>query len=104
MGNVIRREKLQKTKSNQNRTVEGLKYRSIFGIGDLAKGNKEENNNKRPVIKDDDNVNSLINMVHDNVFSRKLSFKGPFGRRRCKFLFWKNKNKQLIDNTFLRFS
>lgn len=88
MGNIIRREKIQKAKEKDNGTgtmIEGLRYRSFFSVSVEEKQKKERNNNERKIVKvDGKHVNSLIKMVHDNVISQKLIFNGPFGQRRCK--------------------
>lgn len=95
MGNIIRREKIQKAKGKPNETgtkIEGLRYRSFFAVSVEGKKMKERNNSERRIVKvDGKNVNSLIKMVHDNVISQKLIFNGPFGQRRCKCIMWNKK-------------
>lgn len=77
MGNTIKRDKFEGT-------PEGLKYSSLFENSVEKKRKQERNNSKRFGNINGRSVNGLINMVHDNVISQKLSFKGPFGHRRCK--------------------
>lgn len=80
MGNIAVREKPDKNKG----TPEGLRFRSLFENRVEKKRTKERNNNEILVKINCSSVNSLIKMVHDNVISQNLSFKGPFGHRRCK--------------------
>lgn len=84
MGNIVRHEKPQKSKENHNGIPEGVAYRSLLEISIKKERGNERNNNERPVKIDANSVNRLINMVHDNVISQNLIFKGPFGQRRCK--------------------
>ncbi len=100
MGNILRCEKLSKDKDNFYSTLDGLVYRSLLEISVEKELSVDNNNNHRMVKIANNKVNSLIDMVHDNVYSRKLIFNGPFGRRRCKYQTIKLNHRVVVSKLF----
>lgn len=87
MGNVVIRDELLSKKKNFQGAREGISYHSLLDISGEKEGivdDENNNNNEQSVKINCDKINGLINMVHDNVMSKKLVLNGPFGRRQCK--------------------
>ncbi|KAJ6641284.1 putative cysteine desulfurase, partial [Pseudolycoriella hygida] len=80
MGNTNRREKPPTKREIYKEIPEGKMYRSLVNAGI----DSEQNNNDNKGL--DESVTSLIAMVRENVLSKNLIFRGPFGYRRCVYM------------------